>query len=192
MTPGITVAIPTIPPRRELLQRAVASVLSQTLQPAALSITVDHDRQGAPATRQRALKAVQTDLVAFLDDDDEFLPQHLEKLNAHLIETNADLVFSWFEVVGGRDPFPIEFSHRQWDNDTWQQHTTITVLVRTELAQEVGFYAPRGLDNVLYSNEDWAFIQGCLKRGAKISRISERTWKWHHDSGNTSGLPCNW
>lgn len=74
MKPAITVAIPTIPPRRALLRRALRSVQDQTMPAAAISVAVDLDRQGAWVTRQRALNAVQTPWVAFLDDDDEFLP----------------------------------------------------------------------------------------------------------------------
>ena len=65
----ITVAIPTIPPRGALLQRAISSVLSQTLPAGGLSVAVDNQRSGAAGTRARALAAVTSPWVAFLDDD---------------------------------------------------------------------------------------------------------------------------
>lgn len=181
---SISVVIPTIPPRRELLRRALTSVLNQQLAPSAIHVVTDTEKTGAAATRQRGLDAVDTEWVAFLDDDDELKPRHLQALHELVTQREADFAFSWFDVVGGRDPFPPVHATREWD-DAEPQHTTITVLVRTELAQRVGFrWSADG--------EDWNFILGCVAVGAKIVRTPEHTWLWHHDSGNTSGLPSRW
>lgn len=184
--PQITVAIPSIPPRRKMLQNAVRSVMNQTLPAAALSIAVDVDQQGAPATRQRALDAVKTEWVAFLDDDDMFKSNHLEALYGHAIETGADFVYSWFWVPGGSDPFPSTHFTNPFDPEN-PIETTITVLVRTELAQAVGF-EPLNRGHGQNTGEDRFFTLGCLARGAHISHLVEKTWYWIHHGGNTSGL----
>jgi len=59
---------------------------------------VDRSREGAAATRQRALTEVRTEWVAFLDDDDEFMPHHLLSLITHASATGADFVYSWFTI----------------------------------------------------------------------------------------------
>lgn len=190
-SPEVTVCIPSIPPRRAMLGRAVASVLAQTAPAAALSITVDLDRTGAAVTRQRALDAVRTPWTAFLDDDDELYPQHLGRLLEHAEATGADFVYPWFEVHGGTDPFPQHFGRPFDPADPVQ--TTITVLVRTELAQAVGFTAPPDSATVggQRHGEDYQFTLGCLAAGATIVHLPERTWRWHHHGANLSGLP-NW
>lgn len=193
----ITVVIPTIPVRASLLSRALASVTSQSRQPHAVSIAIDVEREGAPKTRQRALSTVKTPWTAFLDDDDEFMPQHLQRLMEHAQETDADYVYSWFHVIDGNgrvldyDPvFPASHFTEPFDPAN-PIETTITVLVRTELAQLVGFDSlDRGHN--LNSGEDRRFTLECLKRGAKISHLVERTWYWHHDSHNTSGMADRW
>lgn len=190
MRSGITVAIPTIPPRTSLLQRAVASVLAQTLPAEGLSIAVDNQRQGAAINRQRALDGVNTEWTAFLDDDDEFDTEHLRLLRDHAEETQSDFVYSWFRTspLGG-DPFPPWFREAQWDKDL-PRHTTITVMVKTDLAKEVGFVPAE--EGAVHGNEDWRFILECNRLG-KISHLcSVDTWTWHHDSLNTSGLPSRW
>lgn len=174
-----------------MLQRAVKSVANQTMPPAAISVAYDLQRQGAPATRQRALDAVSTDWVAFLDDDDMFKSFHLEHLMAHANETGADFVYSWFEVPGGEDPFPPTHFTDPFDPEN-PIETTITVLVRTGLAKTVGFKAMEG--RTLNTGEDRYFTLGCLEAGARVSHLVEKTWWWiHHgngrDRGNTSGLP---
>ncbi|OFW55840.1 MAG: hypothetical protein A2Y75_05345 [Candidatus Solincola sediminis] len=186
----ITVAIPTIPPRGALLQRAISSVLSQTLPAGGLSVAVDNQRSGAAGTRARALAAVTSPWVAFLDDDDEFKPQHLEQLVVEAEESGADFVYSWFETFPiGRDPFPAWFMTEPWDQAV-PRHTTITVMVRTELAKQVSFDLTASTPE--FANEDWAFILECNRLG-KISHLcNETTWIWHHDSNNTSGLATRW
>lgn len=194
MKPGITVAIPAHPPRvtNGLLQRALASVWAQTLPAGAVSVVVDHNRDGAAITRQHALDAVNTEWVAFLDSDDQMFPQHLERLHAHALATGSDYVYSWFQVVGGADPFPQHFGQPFNPADPIQ--TTITTLVRTELAQSVGFLRPTEGDLIGGNvwGEDYQWTLGCARAGAKITHLPERTWAWHHDSSNTSGRPDRW
>jgi glycosyltransferase involved in cell wall biosynthesis len=187
--PGITVVIPSIPPRRDLLKRAVASAINQIYPAAAISVAVDVEKRGAWHTRNRALAAVQTEWTAFLDDDDEFLPEHLNTLNNSVVNHEADMAYSWFSTVpNGSDPFPPWFADAPWDPEK-PRHTTIVMLVRTRLAQSIAFTPPAAGDSV--GNEDWRFILELNRRG-KIVHVPQRTWLWHHDSKNTSGRPERW
>ena len=192
--PTTAVVIPTIPTRGVLLSRAIQSVRAQTLYPTAMCISTDHRRQGAATTRQRALDTVGSDIewVAFLDDDDEIDPDHLRDLHACAAQTKADYVYSWPRVVGGSHPFPSWFGI-PWDNQRPHQ-TTITVLVRRGLAQQVGFQrAPGGgsIDGQTWG-EDYQFTLGCMQAGAKIVHLPLHTWTWHHHGENTSGQPDRW
>src|SRR3546814_8974957 len=69
---------------------------------------VDRGGLGPSITRNRAVvqtmnAGVRPKWIAFLDDDDEFLPDHLRKLVEHAEATDADVVYPWFELnVGGR------------------------------------------------------------------------------------------
>ena len=191
---GITVVIPTIPPRRTLLHRAIDSVLDQTLPATTISVPIDNRKQGAAVNRDRGLRTVTTEYVAFLDDDDFFKPNHLEALMDTMVSEDADYVFSWYEMNGGMDPRPNDFG-MPWDNDNPRQ-TTITTLIKTELAQNVGFIDPNDgpLDSPdrLYAGEDWFMTKGCWEAGAKVVHRPEKTWYWSHWGGNTSGLGKNW
>lgn len=193
----ITVVVPTIPPRKRMLARAVASVMDQTFPAHAIAVPVDVEKQGAAVNRQRGLEMVTTDWVAFLDDDDYFYPEHLEKLMACAQENDSDYVFSWYDVEGGTDPRAEEFG-RPWD-DANPRQTTITTLVRTELAHDVGGFLHddetlESLTHVdrLYHGEDWLFTSRILEAGGRITHLPEKTWCWSHHGSNTSGLPKNW
>lgn len=195
MTDDITVVIPSIPPRVALLDRALASVEVQDLAPAGVVVEFDDDHEGAAATRQRGLERVRTPWVAFLDDDDEFKAAHLRVLLTHALETGADYVFSWYDVVGGADPRPQEFG-LPWDPENPRQ-TTVTTLVRADLAREVGGFVDPEDDDLRspdrqYAGEDWLFTSRVNAAGGVISHLPRRTWRWHHHGANTSGLPTRW
>jgi glycosyltransferase involved in cell wall biosynthesis len=190
LRPGITVCVPSIPVRGHYLGRALTSIAGQLRPADAISVAVDRERNGAAVTRSRALAAVRTDVVTFLDDDDTMNPDHLLRLESFMIDTGADFVFSWFDVIGGRDPFPQHFG-KVWNPDD-PTHTTVVTMVRTELARSVGFVAPENGDGAGGSGEDWSFTLGCLAAGAKIMHLPERTWKWYHNTGNTSGRNDRW
>jgi hypothetical protein len=196
VTDQITVVIPTIPPREHYLGRAIRSVSAQTHPATNIVVVNDHAREGAPANRQRGLEMVQTEWVAFLDDDDEFYPDHLEKLLRCAKDEGADYVYSWYDVIGGIDPRAEQFG-LPWDPENPRQ-TTITTLIRTELAQQVGFVVdgdtPETLESPdrMVAGEDWWMTKGCNDLGAKIVHLPEKTWAWYHTGRNTSGLPKNW
>ncbi|WP_205576238.1 glycosyltransferase family 2 protein [Streptomyces europaeiscabiei] len=185
MQPGVTVVTPFHEQRRAngMLDRAAASVRAQTV-PVHHILAEDIHHLGAAITRAHGLHLVETEWVAFLDSDDEMDPYHVEQLLLCAAETKADYVYPWFRVVGGSDPFPMFFG-KPFDPSA-PNSTTITILVRTELAKEVGFARD---PNVQVSGEDFQFTLGCIAAGAKIVHHPARTWTWHHGAHNSSGLP---
>jgi hypothetical protein len=201
--PGITVCVPTIPPRQALYDRAILSIGEAARNmpsgvPVVVSMAIDIDREGAAATRQRALEQSDTKWVAFLDDDDEMDPWHLRDL--WLNATRADYVWSRFRVgfPGGQckdGPEPLgPGTFEQW-NDAQPAQTTVTTLVRRELAMDVGGFAqPDGADSIdgQRAGEDWLFTLACRAAGGVFLHVPKVTWTWNHHGANTSGLPDRW
>lgn len=185
----ITVVIAAHPARARsgLLSRALQSVQQQTLLPAAVVVAMDLRGEGAAKTRQRALEAVQTPWMAVLDSDDAFMPYHLEKLLKHALETGADFIYSGHETLPpGHSPLPYTHFTKPWNPDD-PIETTVTVLVRSGLAKQVGYKAlDRGEIN---SGEDARFTLECARLGAVISCLQEKTWYYGLHGLNTSGLP---
>lgn len=189
----ITVVIPTIPQRKVMLSRAIRSVLAQTQPAQALIIQCDNEREGSAVTRNRALEAVRTPYVAFLDDDDQFLPHHLQRLSRAVWETAADVAYPLPRVLDERG----NIKPRHW---TWggpekfdaellrqQSYINISSVVETELARRVGFRYVANPDGGLY--DDHGFYLGLLDAGAKFTHVHEETFIWNHHGMNTSGQP---
>jgi hypothetical protein len=173
-----------------LLARALDSVWVQTRPPDAVSIAIDHGGLGAAATRNEAWQGLRTDWVAFLDDDDELDDIHLEACVTWAEEHDADMVYPWFTVRGGVDPFPHHFG-KPWDPREPHQ-TTVTCLWRRDALEKIdGFPDP---DDSLDGEgnrvgEDYAAVLRLNDLGGRIVHLPERTWWWDHHLSNTSGLP---
>jgi Glycosyltransferases involved in cell wall biogenesis len=193
----ITVCIPAHPARvaNGMLDRAAASVEAQLHPAADISVAVDYAGAGAAVTRQRALDAVRTEWVAFLDSDDWFYPEHLRVLAAGAHIYRAQYVYSYYMVhdAAGR-PWPgndpLGHFGKPFNNAAPHQ-TTITTLVRTDLAKAVGFQdvPDRALIDGQHFGEDFQFTVGCAQAGARIMHIPRRTWSWSHHGLNSSGIP---
>jgi hypothetical protein len=170
-----------------LLPQALSSVLSQDRPVDAVAVAVDTERCGAWHTRQRAVDMASTDWIQFLDDDDLLKPQHIRRMFECAQDTGADYVFSYFDLSITHDylghfgkPFDPANPH----------HTTMTVFVRTELAQAIRF-TPREPEHEA-GGEDWRFTLGCVAAGAKIVHLPAQTWIWRHHGANTSGREDRW
>lgn len=198
-TAPITVVIPTISTRSDRLNRAVESVYQQTLRPEALIIEQDIQRLGAPGNRDNGIAKVVTEYVALLDDDDYFYPDHLETLYQAALDTDADIVYSWFDVEGGTDPFPENFG-KPWNPEEPRQ-ITVTILAKTDVIRKAGGYSNTSslteeeLSSYAQGNtvgEDFRMIAEANRQGAKIVHVAKRTWAYCHWEGNTSGRPDRW
>lgn len=195
----VTVVIPSIPPRARLLLRALESVASQTRPADAISVAIDLAHEGAVVTRNRALTGATTEWLAFLDDDDELLPNHLAELVAAAEANDADVVYPNFRCV---DPHgkPKELSAaiasgQPFDAKVLRRRSFIpvTVLARTKLVHDVeGFSYPIYAGRVRQRYEDWGLWLKLLRAGARFHHHPVETWTWHHHGANTSGLGDRW
>src|SRR5262249_9484933 len=151
-----------------------ASISHQTLQPDTIIVVNDLERAGAGRTRQKLLRMVETEWLAGLGSDDTWMPQHLEELYKVATGTDSVCAFSWFDAPHD----PLGHFGKPY-NVCAPHHTTITALVRTHIAQEVGFRET--LQEGTFSEEDWGFISGiaalCCERGLKMTHLAEKTWQ---------------
>lgn len=190
--PGVTAVIPSIPPRvGKQLHAALDSVLMQDVPVNGISVHVDHGHLGAAGARTRALSGVGTEWSALLDDDDVWFSDHVRLLMEHALESGADLVYPWFEVPNGFDPWPgTEGAAFDEERLRRENYIPITVLVRTELLWDAGGFTAKGpAENPC---DDWGTWERLLAAGAVFSHLPRRTWQWNWHEGNTSGRADRW
>lgn len=191
---SVTVVIPHIPVRDSMVLRALQSVFRQSHPADAVTVAVDVDHEGSATTRNRALANVATEWVAFLDDDDEWYPQHLKALLAAARSTGADVIYPGCDVERDGRLLPVQDEWgrfgREFDAELLrrQSYIPVTSLVRTDLIYETrGFEAAPGSEY-----DDWGFYLQLLDAGATFYHLPRVTWRWHHGEHNTSGRGDRW
>lgn len=200
----VTVLITTIPGRQEMVDRALASVARQQVMPGRAYVHLDEDRRGAAWARNHALEVVDTEWVAWLDDDDEFLPNHIKKMLAGANFSGADMIYTYAEFVGRPDPLAVLLDDRliaepisvPWTEAvehsfrTYGNFIPVTNLVRTSAMRAVGgFPEPHSFGNMPSSDcEDYGLLLRLLDAGFTFYHvIGARTWRYHVWGGNTGG-----
>lgn len=130
-SPLVSVVIPTYN-RGDLLPRALRSVQAQSYTNWELIVvddaSTDNTREivasapvevvyvrleppnrGAGAARNAGIEAARGEIIAMLDSDDEYLPQHLRSRVEILLEEGLDLVAGGVIVDG--DPLTVDYFH---------------------------------------------------------------------------------
>lgn len=206
----VTVVIPTIKGREELLNRALMSIRGEDV---VFNVQAREDTEGdGPAWVRNWLtqnaRSMGSRYVAYLDDDDEFKPGHLTKLVRCADETGADVVYPWFDLMRGNvlrndmkfllqdfgpenriDPFGQPFSAEALRKNNY---IPVTALVRISKFVEVGGFPMTNSEAWPHQDcEDWGLWLRMLDAGAKFEHLPERTWTWFHHGRNTSGRPDN-
>lgn len=201
----VAIVIPTIPGREALFERAMASVRAQRRFPDQVVAEYDAERTGAAEARNRALERVATDVVAWLDDDDELLPHHiLACMRVLEADPAVDLVYPSPKMIGGPDPTAVTFQGqirapwgirfgKEQEAHLRRQGSFIpmTHLVRTEAVRAAGgFRDGYRLQDGRYRGEDEDYLIRLLDGGAKFEHINRVTWKWYsHPGTSTAGRP---
>lgn len=187
---NVTVVIPTYN-RISPLKRALNSIAQQSVQPAeviiiddcsqpnvldevrtivsafskrlTITLLVNQHNSGANHARNRGLFAAASRYVAFLDSDDLWLPEKLEKQLAALqdaAKANAKPILSAtgrYRVDGGGKILARQFGGHILSGEKIRESNFIgtlsSVLVDTGIARQI-----RGFDETLPASQDWDFF----------------------------------
>ena len=198
MIPTVSVIIPTHN-RADLLPRAVNSVLSQTYDHYEIIIvddcSTDHTRETVSSWNEERVRYIKHtekrrqsgalntgidkargEYIAFLDDDDEWVPTKLERQVA-VLETNGPrvgLVYGWMDqlddTTGSVQPRYRKTMSGDLSGDLLALSIpgpTITLMVRTQIARAV-----KGFDESLNAYNDLDFLVKVSQR-CEIAALPE-------------------
>ncbi len=144
--PKVSVVIPTHN-RPELLKRAVASVQAQTYQDFELIVIEDADSRGGGWARNQGIKKATGEWVAFLDDDDQWLPEKLEVQMKLLEAAPPDVGFSFHPVINVFDDGEIASKtfegvadYHQKSLESFNKFLTITLIIKRSILKQAGYF----------------------------------------------------
>ncbi|MFB1078183.1 glycosyltransferase family 2 protein [Photobacterium damselae] len=189
----ISVVIPTHD-RPELLRLSILSVLEQTLQPFEIIVVddtgsnatkdliysfgdeklkfVENANNGACSSRNLGASLAKGKFVAFLDDDDIWLHDKLQKQCDVILKNDSDAVFS--QLLIKYEGSNIEYSTKAKNVDNPLKNIcienfiggTISSVINTELFKKLG-----GFDERFKAREEYDLWIRIIESGAKIDIV---------------------
>ena len=202
--PKVTVVMATYD-RGEYLQRSIDSYLAQTYRDSELLVVDDgsrddtfsivsryidqhrnirymrHANRKLSMTRNAGIQAAAGEYIAFLDSDDEYKPDYLERrvdfMDAH---PEVDLIEGGVIIIG--DPYV-----KDWSNTAQKIHLSRCHVGATFFGKAEVFRALGGFDkNILYA-EDSQF----WKRAVELLCLQKVDFTGYVYYRNTEGSICN-
>lgn len=188
-----------------LLREALASALAQTRAPQEIFVVDDEgseraravveelargaplsvrylvhaDGRGPSTSRNFGARAATSDWIAFLDDDDRWLPGYLAAATA---QADAQLVLTarW-DLDGSGRRSPGKTPDRTYDERRWLRRNLGGAGSSTVIRREL-FFAIGGYDPKLLSGQDRDFVIRAMRGGARYRAVGERLFE-HRDHG---------
>jgi glycosyltransferase involved in cell wall biosynthesis len=201
----VSVVIPTY--NREEVRRAVGSALKQSVQNIEVIVVDDHSskpasnhlsniederlevmrhevNKGGSAARNTGIDRASGEYIAFLDDDDEWKKEKLEK-QLEKLKDSADGYIGCYskviynserkkEVVGSN--IEGDFTENLLKTEV-EGNFGSTLIVETEIVKQIG-----GFDEDFERHQDWEFVLRLLEKG-KIGVIEEPLAITHSSEG---------
>lgn len=216
----VSVVIPTYKRTVEYVSKAVESVINQTYQNVEIIVIDDstsaYEKQketedyfaslnmsnviylqneenlGGSLTRNRGIETAHGDYITFLDDDDEYLPEKIEKQLNFMLEKGCDMAFTDLAIYTP-DGTMVDYREysgiKSFDNDyllryhlTRHMTGTPTFMFKAEKLREIG-----GFDVVKVGQEFHLMLKAILGN-LKIDYMPECYVKaYRHPDGGISG-----
>ena len=207
---GISVVIPAYG-RLELLLRAIHSVAASDVRELEIVVIDDASplplephvplanvygvpiryyrlsrNSGSQAARNLGIRRSRHKFVAFLDSDDVFLPEKIDRVRAHLMHTSYDILFHAVEGMAGYGRIGALWNRRL--RGVLPLHWLLTLLnpvVTPSLVIKRGLGL--GPSNMRHA-EDWAFLMSIVQPGASVLYLEEPLSRVFRPVGSEGGV----
>lgn len=206
----VSIIVPTYQ-REEKLERALESINSQTYRDFQIIVVDDNpsekfrekveeivenletdnitrlvngENQGVSSARNLGIEKAEGEIVAFLDDDDEWKPEKIEKQVEKIKQEGINAVYTASEMYdeGVKD---IVRKTPGLDLNAMLERDRIgspsKVMIEKEFLEKVG-----GFDEDIPSAEDWDLWIRLMKRGCNFAYIDEPLTRYHLDDDSKS------
>ena len=199
---AVSVVIPSYN-SESLLRRAIGSVLDQTVQDLEIVVVDDGSRNppttiteldrrvrlliqqnhGVSVARNVGVAAANGQFIAFLDQDDEWLPLKLESQLSH-VAAKPDAAFwctgfYWVAPDSTTPSYPVQLTYGGLLR-------TQSVILSTVLVRRSDYWAAGGHDPLLSQMQDWDLFLRLSADAAPPAMLAEHLVRYHLHDANAS------
>ena len=133
----------------------------------------NNDSTGVSSDRNKGLENAKGEYVAFLDDDDEWKPDKIEKCAEFVHRNKFDLIFTATEIWDGEDKIDtVRYSGNEVTLEEELKSDVVgspsKVFARRETLNSIG-----GFDEDFFDAEDWELWIRYLQQGNEIGYLDE-------------------
>lgn len=169
----VSVVIPSLPKRREILEKALEGVRKQTYKN--LEIIVETGGSNAQEARNIGISKAKGEYIAMLDDDDYWLPEKIEK-QVKLMEENPDcgICITWAKDLRLADKgIMMDYTPKKEVTLSdmlrgFALSPTSTFLIRREAIEQCG-----GFDEEMRFAHEYELAIRYAKHGWKVMTVQE-------------------
>ena len=203
MSPLISVVIPTIG-KPEYLVQSIQSVIKQKLKVSEIIIVDGNEEKfldeaiesfkfnnnikiikningNASENRNLGVKKSENDFIAFLDDDDIWLPNYLEESYNSLLKSKSSVVICWLNYMKGDSIFPFKNIKKDLKiNNLFFYNPGIigsNIFIKKEIFNQIN-----GFDESLEISEDKDFLIKMIKEKINYEVLDKRLVIHRHHS----------
>jgi len=156
-----------------------------------LHYTALEQNSGAPVARNRGISLSSGDWIALVDDDDEWLPQKLEK-QIQLIESRGNsqlgFVYTWAKAQGQNGQESYDACKSISGDARKALLSTNFILSPSVLIKKEALVAVKGFDERLPSCQDWDTWIRVALAGYHFATVEEQLVIYHRHGGESIGL----
>lgn len=210
----VSIIVPTYKRHADFLGRAIRSLENQTYQNIEIVIVNDnppdspyreeienfirnYDKKapilnvanpknmGGALARNNGIAHATGDYITFLDDDDEYLPEKIERQLAFMLAGDYEMSFTDLKLIGGRMVDYREFGFiKRFDTDSLLKYHlmrhltgTPTFMYKADKLRQIG-----GFEDVKMGQEFYLMLK-TIESGLKIGYLPECHVTAHRDAG---------
>jgi glycosyltransferase involved in cell wall biosynthesis len=211
----VSIVIPTYK-RVDYLERLLLSIQKQTFNKYEVIVVDDHSpnqeeykslvekyqmifdeftylsnskNSGAPHSRNRGIKIAKYDLIALVDDDDEWCSQKLaHQVNVFESHPETDIVYTWTNAIDEDGKIVYEYKKEIEGNPKYEILKgcfipSPSVMVKKDAITKSGLF-----DETLPSCQDWDMWTRMILDGANVRVVKEIDTIYYKHNNGTIGL----
>ncbi len=142
-----------------------------------ISLIINEKNLGAAITRNKGIEAAKGDYIAFLDGDDVWKPNKLEKQLAFMETTHCDVCFSSYDLINEKGE-PLNKTIKALQTLTYKK-----LLKSNYIGNLTGIYNAKALGKITSCNlrkrQDWSLWLTAIKKSGKAAKSIEESLAYY-------------